>query len=188
MAQPTACHAPVARRWGHQAAAAKRLARVRHTAPLAPRPLAAAGRLPAFVPLPAPGPLRLALDWTSAGPQPLLGGAWILGRGAVPLDWRADDAALRTGQRQREARAVRRRAVPRVLRPVGGRRGRGTAARGGADGAVVPRPARRGRGGPQVRQAAPQSGLAGGWHTLHTLRLAGKPRRRTLGHRRYGAR
>src|SRR5215831_2889769 len=69
--QQTGCQAQLARSFGNQEAAAKRLARLLHNARLEPRHLAAAVLLQALVQLPAHGPVRLALDWPSEGAQPL---------------------------------------------------------------------------------------------------------------------
>jgi hypothetical protein len=89
MAQQTGCQAQLARRFGNQEAAAKRLSRLLHNARLAPRHVAEAIRLQALVHLPAHGPVRLALDWTIAGHQPLLVVSLVLGRRAGPISWRA---------------------------------------------------------------------------------------------------
>src|SRR5262249_26264169 len=82
--QQTGCQAQLARSFGNQEAAAKRLSRLLHNARLEPRYLAEAVLLQALVPLPAHGPVRLALDWTSEGAQPLLVVSLIIGRPAVP--------------------------------------------------------------------------------------------------------
>jgi hypothetical protein len=87
--QQTGCQAQLARSFGNQEAATQRLARLLHNARLEPRHLADAVLLQALVQLPAHGPVRLAIDWTSEGPQPLLGVSLIVGRRAVPIYWRA---------------------------------------------------------------------------------------------------
>jgi hypothetical protein len=79
----------LARRVGTQEAAAKRLARLWHHERLAPRHVADAVLLPALVHLPAHGPVRRAIAWTSAGHQHWLVVALLVGRRAVPLAWRA---------------------------------------------------------------------------------------------------
>jgi hypothetical protein len=183
IAQQTGCQAQLARSFGHQAAATQRLSRLRHPERLAPRHLAEAGLLQALGQRPAPGPVRLALDGPSARPQPLLGGALIVGRRAVPIAWRASDATVRKGRRKRAARAVMRRAGPRVIRQVERRRGRVPAARGVA--AVARCPLLTALGVACVRRVpkSPKSGSAGVWRSLDTRRLAGPTRRRPLGHR-----
>jgi hypothetical protein len=87
--QQTGCPAHLARRLGNQEAAAKRLARLVHNERLEPRHLADAVLRQALVQLPAHGPVRRALDWTIAGPQPLLVVSLLRGRRAVPIYWRA---------------------------------------------------------------------------------------------------
>src|SRR5215510_6244614 len=99
--QQTGCQAQLARSFGNQEAAAKRLSRLLHNERLEPRHLADAVLLQALVQLPAHGPVRLALDWTIAGPQPLLVVSLIVGRRAVPIYGRAYDATVRTGRIQR---------------------------------------------------------------------------------------
>jgi hypothetical protein len=133
MDQQTGCQAQLARRFGNQEAATKRLSRRLHHARLEPRHLADAVLLQALVQLPAHGPVRLAIDWTMEGQQHLLVISLIMGRRAVPSSWRAYDATVLKGRMKRYERAVIRRAVTRVIRQVGRRRGRVTADRGFAD-------------------------------------------------------
>src|SRR5262249_57166892 len=92
----------------------------------------------ALVPRPAHGPGRLAIAGMVAGHPPGLGRSWIVGRRAMPIDWRAYDATVRKGRLQRDALAVVRRAVTRLLQQVGRWRGRVTADRGCADVALCP--------------------------------------------------
>src|SRR5919204_5305375 len=134
--QQTGCQAPLARSFGNQEAAAKRLSRLWHNERLEPRHLAAAVLLQALVQLPAHGPVRLAIDWTIEGQQHLLVVSLIVGRRAVPIYWRAYDAAVLKGRMKRYELAVIRRAVTRVIRKVGRRRVRVVADRGVA--AVAP--------------------------------------------------
>jgi hypothetical protein len=89
IAPHTGCQAQLARRFGTQEAAAKRRSRLLHNERLEPRHLANAVRLPALVQLPAHGPVRVALDWTMEGQQPLVVVSLIGGRRAVPMYWRA---------------------------------------------------------------------------------------------------
>jgi hypothetical protein len=185
--QQTACQAQLARSLGHQEAAAKRRSRLWHNERLEPRHLADAVRLQALGPLPAHGPVRLALDWTSEGQQPLLVVSLMVGRRAVPISWRAYHAAVLKGRRQRYELAVMRRAVTRVIRKGGRRRVRGTADRGFAAVAlftvltdlqvacVI-----------RVKKST-KSCLAGAWRQLDPRRVAGNTRRRTVGQLLYGA-
>src|SRR5262249_40618419 len=90
--QETGCQAQLARHFGNQEAATKRLSRLLHNERLEPRHLADAVLLQALVQLPAHGPVRLAIDWTIEGQQYLLVVSLIMGRRAVPIYWRAYDA------------------------------------------------------------------------------------------------
>jgi hypothetical protein len=185
--QQTGCQAQLARSFGNQEAATKRLSRLLHNERLEPRHLADAVLLQALVQLPAHGPVRLAIDWTIEGPQHLLVISLVVGRRAVPLYWRAYEAAVLKGRMKRYERAVIRRAVARVIRKVGRRRVRVTADRGFADVelftlltdlrvAFVIR----------VKKST-KIWLAGVWRPLDTLRFAGNTRRRSLGRRLYCA-
>jgi hypothetical protein len=185
--QQPGCQAQLARSLGNQEAATKRLSRRLHNARLAPRHLADAVLLHALVPLPAHGPVRLAIDWSVAGQPHLLVVSLIVGRRAVPLAWRAYNAARLKGRRKRYVRAVMRRAVTRVIRKVGRRRGRVAVDRGVADVALFTLLT-------DVRVAcvirvkkSTKSCIAGVWRKLDTLRFAGNTRCHTLGHLLYCA-
>ena len=185
--QQTGCQAQLARRFGNQEAATKRWSRLLHNERLEPRYLADAVLLPALVQLPAHGPVRLAIDWTIEGHQHLLVVSLIVGRRAVPLYWRAYDAAVLKGRMKRYERAVIRRAVTRVIQKVGGRRVRVTADRGFADVALFTLLT-------DLRVAfvirvkkSTKICIAGVWRPLDTLPFAGNTRRRTLGHLLYCA-
>ena len=185
--QQTGCQAQLARRFGNQEAATKRLSRLLHNARLEPRHLAAAVLLQALVQLPAHGPVRLAIDWTIEGQQPLLVVSLIMGRRAVPISWRAYDAAVLKGRMKRYELAVMRRAVTRVIRKVGRRRVRVPADRGVADVALCTLLTDL-----QVAfvirvKKSTKICIAGVWRPLATLRFAGHTRRRQLGHLLYGA-
>ena len=132
------CHGHLAWSFGKQEGAVQRLSRLLPHARLEPRHLAEAVLVQALVPRPAHGPGRLAIAGTVAGHPPGLGRSWIVGRRAVPIDWRAYDATVRKGRLQRYALAVVRRAVTRILQQVGRWRGRVTADRGVADVALCP--------------------------------------------------
>ena len=185
--QQTGCQAQLARRFGNQEAATKRLSRLLHNERLEPRHLADAVLLQALVQLPAHGPIRLAIDWTIEGHQHLLVVSLIVGRRAVPIYWRAYDATVLKGRMKRYELAVIRRAVTRVIRKVGRRRVRVTADRGFADVAlftlltdlkvafVI-----------RVKKSTTIC-IAGVWRPLDTLRFAGNTRRRQLGHLLYCA-
>lgn len=183
----TGCQAQLARSFGNQEAATKRLTRLLHNARLEPRHLADAVLLQALVQLPAHGPVRLALDWTIEGQQHLLVVSLIMGRRAVPIYWRAYGAAVLKGRMKRYELAVIRRAVTRVIQKAGRRRVRVTADRGFADAGLFTLLS-------DLRVAfvirvkkSTKICLAGVWRRLDTLRFAGNTRRRALGRLLYCA-
>src|SRR5260370_26644017 len=97
--QQTACQAQLARYFGHQEAAVKRLSRLLHNERLDPRLLADAVLLQALHQLPTYGKLRLAIDWTIETDQHLLVVSLVVGRRAVPIYWRAYDTSVLKGRR-----------------------------------------------------------------------------------------
>jgi hypothetical protein len=185
--QQTGCQAQLARSFGNQEAAAKRLSRLLHNERLEPRHLAEAVLLQALVQLPAHGPVRLAIDWTIEGHQHLLVVSLIVGRRAVPIYWRAYAATVLQGRMQRYELAVIRRALTRVIRKVGARRVRVTADRGFADVALF-RLLTELRVAFVIRVKKSTKGcIAGVWRKLNTLYFAGNTRRRALGRLLYCA-
>src|SRR6516225_3662312 len=185
--QQTGCQAQLARSFGNQEAAAKRLSRLLHNERLEPRHLADAVLLQALVQLPAHGPVRLAIDWTIEGQQHLLVVSLIVGRRAVPIYWRAYDATVLKGRMKRYELAVMRRAVTRVIRKAGRRRVRVTADRGFADVALFTLLTDVGVAFVIRVKKSTKICIAGVWRPLDTLRFAGNTRRRTLGHLLYCA-
>ena len=131
--QQTACQAPLARTFGNQEAATKRVSRLLHNERLDPRWLADAVLLQAIHQLPKSGKIRLAIDWTIEDTQHLLVVSLSVGRRALPVYWRAYDASVLKGRMQRYEMAVIRRAVSRVAQAVGKKRVMVTADRGFAD-------------------------------------------------------
>jgi len=185
--QQTGCQAQLARSFGNQEAATKRLSRLLHNARLEPRLLADAVLLQALVQLPAHGPVRLAIDWPIEGHQHLLVVSLIVGRRAVPVSWRAYDAAVLKGRMRRYELAVIRRAVTRVIRKAGRRRVRVTADRGFADVALFTLLTELGVAFVIRVKKSTKICIAGVWRQLDTLRFAGNTRRRRLGHLLYCA-
>jgi hypothetical protein len=187
IAQQTGCQAQLARSFGNQEAATRRLSRLLHNERLEPRHLADAVLLQALSQLPARGPVRLAIDWTTEGTQHLLVVSLVVGRRAVPIYWRAYAAAVLKGRMKRYEQAVIRRAVTRVIRKVGVRRIRVTADRGFADVALFKLLT-------ELRIAfvirvkhSTKVCVAGRWQPLNTLRFPGNTRRRTVGRLLYCA-
>lgn len=185
--QQTGCQAQLARSFGNQEAATKRLSRLLHNERLEPRHLADAVLLQALVQLPAHGPVRLAIDWTIEAQQHLLVVSLIVGRRAVPISWRAYDATVLKGRMKRYELAVIRRAVMRIIRKVGRRRVRVTADRGFADVALFTLLTNLGVAFVIRVKKSTKICIAGVWRQLDTLRFAGNTRRRTLGHLLYCA-
>jgi uncharacterized membrane protein len=185
--QQTGCQAQLARSFGNQEAAAKRLSRLLHNERLEPRHLAEAVLLQALVQLPAHGPIRLAIDWTIEGHQHLLVVSLIVGRRAVPIYWRAYAATVLKGRMQRYELAVIRRALTRVISKVGPRRIRVTADRGFADVALFDLlTALRVAFVIRVKKSTKVC-IAGVWRKLHTVHFVGNTRRRALGRLLYCA-
>jgi DDE family transposase len=131
--------------------------------------------------------LSHAIDWTTEGPQHLLVVSLIMGRRAVPLYWRAYDAAVRKGRMKRDELAVIRRAVTRVIWKVGCRRVRVTADRGFADVALFTLLTDLGVACVIRVKKRTKIWLAGVWQRLDTLRFAGNTCRRPRGRLLYGA-
>src|ERR687884_654389 len=185
--QQTGCQAQLARSFGNQEAATKRLSRLLHNERLEPRHLADAVLLQALVQFPAHGPIRLAIDWTIEGQQYLLVVSLMVGRRAVPIYWRAYDATVLKGRMKRDELAVMRRAVTRVIRKVGRRRVRVTADRGFADVALFTLLTELGVAFVIRVKKSTKICLAGVWRQLDTLRFPGHTRRRPLGRLLYCA-
>ena len=186
--QQTGCQAQLARSFGNQEAAAKRLSRLLHNERLEPRHLAEAVLLQALVQLPAHGPVRLAIDWTVEGHQHLLVVSLIVGRRAVPIYWRAYEAAVLKGRMQRYELAVIRRAITRVIRKVGRRRVRVVADRGFADVTLFALLSELGVAFVIRVKRSTKVQINGTWQKLSTLGFPGNTRRRALGRLRYCAR
>jgi hypothetical protein len=99
----------------------------------------------------------------------------------VPIYWRAYNATVLKGRLQRYELAVMRRALTRIIRKVGRRRGRVTADRGFADVALFTLlTALRVAFVIRVKKSTKVC-RAGGWRKLNTLRFVGHTRRRVLG-------
>jgi hypothetical protein len=188
IAQQTGCQAQLARSFGNQEAAAKRLSRLLHNERLEPRHLAEAVLLQALGQLPPQGPIRLAIDWTIEGHQHLLVVSLLVSHRALPIYWRAYDATVLKGRTQRYELAVIRRAVTWVIRKVGRRRVRVTADRGFADVPLFGLLAELGVAFVIRVKKSTKVQLNGTWHQLKPLPFPGNTRRRALGRLPYCAR
>ena len=175
------CQAKLARFFGNQEAALKRLARWLRNERLDVAELAKASARLIVAQLPLTGPVRVAIDWTIEDTQHLLVASLMVGRRAVPLFWRAyalDELKDRRSGYEREFVST---LVREVLCEVSPRRQIITADRAFADvemfdvlndlgvSYVI-----RSKGSVKVL-------CQGGWRKLSTVRLRGNTRRRSLG-------
>src|SRR5512132_692357 len=179
--QQTACQAQLARYFGKQEAAVKRLSRLLHNERLDPRLLADAVLLQALHQLPKHGKVRLAIDWTIEADQHLLVVSLVVGRRAVPIYWRAYDASVLKGRMKRYELAVIRRAVGRVAQAVGKRRVIVTADRGFADVALFTLLNQLGITFIIRVKAGTNVSFQGQWCKLGTLGFRGNERHRSFG-------
>jgi|SRR5215831_14126251 len=184
--QQTACQARLARHFGNPEAAVKRLSRLLHHERLDPRLLADAVLLQALHQLPQHGKVRLAMDWTIAADQHLLVVSLVVGRRAVPVYWRAYDAAVLKGRMKRYELAVLRRAVGRVAPAVGKRRVIVTADRGFADVALFTFLSQLGVTFIIRVNAGTHVAFQGKWRKLGQVRVRGHARHRSFGALPYG--
>jgi Transposase DDE domain len=175
------CQAKLARFFGNQEAALKRLARFLRNERLDVQELALSTARSLVSQLPLVGPVRLAIDWTIEAEQHLLVASLMVGRRAVPLFWRAYRESELKDRRSGYEREFVCTLVREVLLDVSSRRLIMTADRAFADveffdllndlgvSYVI-----RSKGSVKVL-------CEGGWRKLSTLRLKGNTRRRTLG-------
>src|SRR3989442_14942673 len=177
----TACQAQLARYFGNQEAAVKRLSRLLHNERLDPRLLADAVLLQALHQLPKHGKVRLAIDWTIEADQHVLVVSLVVGRRAVPIYWRAYDTSVLKGRMKRYELAVIRRAVGRVAQAVGKRRVIVTADRGFADVALFTLLSQLGVTFIIRVQAGTHVYFQDAWRKLGQLRFRGHERHRSFG-------
>jgi hypothetical protein len=135
--------------------------------------------------LPPKGKVRLVIDWTIEGSQPLLVVSLVTGGRAVPIYWRAYDATVLKGRMRRYETAVLRRVITRVQQTIGRRRLIVTADRGFADVALVDVLTALGVEFIIRVKGSTKISWQGHWRPLHTLGFAGNTRQRNLGRRAY---
>lgn len=181
----TGNQAQLARYFGNQEAAVKRIGRLTHNERLDPRDLAEAVFEEAISKLPAHGKVRITMDWTSEENQHLLVVSLVIGRRAMPIYWRAYDSKVLKGRMHRYERAVVKRVITRLRKVVGRKRLRITADRGFADVELFELLEAldvtffiRVKG--SVKVCLWQS-----WHKLNSLSFVKNARRRNLGKRLY---
>ncbi len=175
------CQAKLARFFGQQEAALKRLARFLRNERLDVAQLALSTARLIVAQLPLTGPVRVAIDWTIEAEQHLLVASLMVGRRAVPLFWRAyalDELKDRRSGYEREFVCT---LVRVALCEVSPRRQIITADRAFAD--VEFFDVLNDLGVSYVIRSKSSVKVLGqgGWRKLSTLRLRGNMRRRSLG-------
>ena len=175
------CQAKLARFFGHQEAALKRLARFLHNERMDVRELAFSTARSLVSRLPLVGPVRLAIDWTIEGEQHLLTASLMVGRRAVPLFWRAYRESELKARRSGYEREFVSTLVREVLVDVSPRRQIITADRAFSDVEFFDLLSDLGVSFVIRSKGSVKVLLDGRWRKLHTLHMHGNRRRRTLG-------
>lgn len=181
VAVQTCCQAKLARFFGNQEAALKRLARFLRNERLDVRALAFSTARCLVSQLPLVGPVRIAIDWTIEAEQHLLTASLMVGRRAVPLFWRAYRESELKDRRSGYEREFVSTLVREVLFDVSPRRLIITADRAFADVEFFDLLSELGVSFVIRSKGSVKVLLDGGWRKLHTLRLHGNTRRRPLG-------
>jgi len=181
VAVQSCCQAKLARFFGNQEAALKRLARFLRNERLDVREMARATARAIVAQLPLCGPVRVAIDWTIEAEQHLLVASLMVGRRAVPLFWRAYGERELKDRRSGYEREFVCALVREVLCDVSPRRLIITADRAFADVEFFDLLNDLGVSFVIRGKSSVKVWLDGGWRKLHTLRLRGNQRRRSLG-------
>lgn len=181
VAVQSCCQAKLARFFGNQEAALKRLARFLRNERLEVQQLAYSHARAIVAQLPTAGPIRIAIDWTIEAEQHLLVASLMVGRRAVPLFWRAYALGELKDRRSGYEREFVCTLVRELLCAVAVRRLIITADRAFAD--VEMFDVLNDMGVSYVIRSKSSVKVLddGGWRKLSTLRLKGNTRRRTLG-------
>lgn len=177
----TGNQAELARSFGNQEAAVKRLSRLIHNQLLKPKDLAEAVLRQALSQIPSSGKVRLAIDWTIEANQHLLVISLIIGGRGTPIYWRAYDEKVLKGRMRRYEMAVINRVLTLMVKQVSKRRIFVTADRGFADVDLFDLLEKF-----KVRYIIRVKGSTnicfdGEWRKLSTMGFIGNQRRRTLG-------
>lgn len=177
----TGNQAELARQFGNQEAAVKRLSRLLHNQRLSPNDLADAVFLQAIKQLPRTGKLRLAIDWTIEGDHHLLVVSLVTGTRALPIYWRAYCATVLKGRMRRYECAVIKRVIGGLKKRLSRRRLRVTADRGFAD--VELAQLFEDLGVEYIIRVKNSTKIffQGEWRQLKTMGFAGNARQRNLG-------
>ncbi|MBA2732685.1 MAG: transposase [Acidobacteria bacterium] len=181
LAMQTCCQAELARFFGNQEAALKRLARFLRNERMEVQELALSTARALIAQLPLVGPVRLAIDWTIEGEQHLLVASLMVGRRGVPMFWRAYQESELKDRRSGYEREFVRTLVTEVLCEVSVRRQIVTADRAFADVEFFDLLNDLGVSFVIRSKGSVKVCCEGGWRKLSTLRLKGNTRRRSLG-------
>lgn len=181
VAVQSCCQAKLARFFGQQEAALKRLARFLRNERLDVCELALSSARMLVSQLPPSGPVRLAIDWTIEGEQHLLVASLMVGRRAVPLFWRAYRESELKDRRSGYEREFVCKLVREVLCGIAPRRLIITADRAFAGVEFLDLLDDLGVSYVIRSKGSVKVLCEGGWRKLSTLRLRGNTRRRGLG-------
>ncbi|MCA1617636.1 MAG: transposase [Acidobacteria bacterium] len=187
IAERTCQQAALARCFGNFEAAVKRLSRLLHNERLDTTELARSHARVIVSQLPLAGEVRVALDWTIEGTQHLLVASLLIGRRAIPLYWEAyDERALKDRRSGYERELLR-----TVLREVLGEMARArliiTADRGFASVELIDLLNELKVSWVLRAKSSTKVKVGSEWRRLHTLKMRGNQRRRTLGRLSYCA-
>jgi hypothetical protein len=177
----TANQAALARAFGNQEAATRRLSRLLHNPRLSPHKLADAVLNHVLQQLPRRGRLRLALDWTIEGDHHLLVVSLVTGARAIPIYWRAYSALVLKGRMRRYEMAVIKRVIERLRQVAPRRRLILTADRWFADVDLADLLEMLGVDYVIRVKSSTKVWLAGQWRQLQEIGFAGNSRGRKLG-------
>ncbi len=181
VAVQSCCQAKLARFFGNQEAALKRMARFLRNERLDVQELARSTARFIVAQLPLAGPVRLAIDWTIEDQQHLLVASLMVGRRAMPLLWRAYEESELKDRRSGYEREFIRTLVREVLLDVSVRRLILTADRAFADVEFFDLLNDLGVSFVIRSKSSVKVLVEGRWRKLHTVRLRGNTRRRSLG-------
>jgi hypothetical protein len=181
----TGVQATLARSFGNQEAACKRISRLLHNQRLKPSELAEAVIHQALSQVPHSRRVRFTIDWTSEADQHLLIISLVVGRRALPIYWRAYHASVLKGRMARYERAVIKRAFQIIVQYVALKRIRLTADRGFADVELFELLQPLGIRFIIRVKSSTKVWWQGQWCALGGVRFAGNSHRRSLGWRFY---
>jgi Transposase DDE domain len=177
----TGMQAALARSFGNQEAACKRVSRLLHNERLKPKELAEAVIHQALSQVPRSGRVRFTIDWTSEADQHLLIISLKVGRRALPIYWRAYSASVLKGRMARYEQAVIKRAFQIMVQHVALKRIRLTADRGFADVELFELIDQWGIRFVIRVKSSTKVWWQGQWCSLGSMRFAGNSHRRSLG-------